>query len=155
VQLGEPLAVYRHPADTFVARFLGNPPMNLLPGRLETADGTGIVRFAGVALRSARNAASLAPHAGRDVTIGIRPEDIYETAPSGSSREFARMPVRVVTVEPLGAETLLVLSLEGSGDELVARVGRDTALRSGDRHEFALDVATLHLFDPATTKAIV
>ena len=65
------------------------------------------------------------------------------------------MPARVVAVEPLGAETLLVLSVDGSGDELVARVGRDTALRSGDRHEVALDVAALHIFDPTTTKAIV
>ena len=35
VQIGKPLEVYRNPADTFVARFLGNPPMNLLAGRLE------------------------------------------------------------------------------------------------------------------------
>ena len=154
VQVGEPLEVYRHPADTFVARFLGNPPMNLLPGKLELSDGWPVARFAGAAVPLRREAASLASYAGRDVTIGIRPEDVYESTPLGSPEFFVRLPARLVAVEPLGAETLLVLSLDDSGDELVARVGRDTALRSGDRHEVALDAAALHLFDPATTKAI-
>ena len=153
VQIGEPLEVYRHPADTFVARFLGNPPMNLLAGKLELGDVSAVVRFAGAAVPLERKA-SLASFAGRDVTIGIRPEDIYESPPPGASKSFARLPTRVVAVEPLGAETLLVLSLEDSRDELVARVGRATALRSGDRHEVALDIEALHLFDPATTRAI-
>ena len=154
VQIGEPLEVYRHPADTFVARFLGNPPMNLLPGKLELSDGRPVARFAGAAVPVQREAGSLAAYAGRDVTIGIRPEDVYESTPFGSSGLFVRLPARVAAVEPLGAETLLVLSLDDSGDELVARIGRDTALRNGDRHEIALDTAALHLFDLATTKAI-
>jgi multiple sugar transport system ATP-binding protein len=152
VQIGAPLEVYRHPADTFVARFLGNPPMNLLPGKLDLSDGRAVARFAGTAVPLDREASSLAPYAGRDVTVGIRPEDVYESPPSES---FVRLPARVVAVEPLGAETLVMLSLEATGDELVARIGRDTSLRSGDRHEVSLDVAELHLFDPATTKAIV
>ncbi|HSS69245.1 MAG TPA: sn-glycerol-3-phosphate ABC transporter ATP-binding protein UgpC [Casimicrobiaceae bacterium] len=155
VQIGEPLEVYRRPADTFVARFLGNPPMNLLPGKLELSGGGAMARFANAAVRLERSAESLASYAGRDVTVGIRPEDVYESAPPGASRIFARVPTRVVAVEPLGAETLLVLSIDGSAEELVARVGRDTALRSGDRHEVALDIAALHLFDPVTSKAII
>jgi len=155
VQIGEPLEVYRRPADTFVARFLGNPPMNLLSGRLELSDGRIVARFAGAVVPVQRESAQLMPYVGRDVTIGIRPEDIYESSRSGPSGLVVHVPVRVVAVEPLGAETLLVLSLENSGDELVARIGRDTALRSGDRHEVVLDAAELHLFDPTTTQAIV
>jgi multiple sugar transport system ATP-binding protein len=60
----------------------------------------------------------------------------------------------VDAVEPLGAETLLMVSLEGSDAELIARIGRDTALRRGDQLRLALDTAAVHLFDPATTKAI-
>ena len=153
VQIGEPLEVYRHPADTFVARFLGNPPMNLLPGELDQSGGAALVRFAGAAVNVQRRA-SLLSQGGRDVTVGIRPEDVYESPPQGASRPFVRLAARVVAVEPLGAETLLVLALEASGDELVARVGRDTRLRSGDRHEVSVDAAALHFFDRATTKAI-
>jgi multiple sugar transport system ATP-binding protein len=50
---------------------------------------------------------------------------------------------------------LLVVTLDPSNEELIARIGRDTALRSGDRFDIALDAAAIHLFDSATTKAIV
>jgi multiple sugar transport system ATP-binding protein len=65
------------------------------------------------------------------------------------------LPAHVVAVEPLGAETLLMASLEGSTAEVIARIGRETSLRRGDRLDIALDTAAIHLFDPATTKAIV
>src|SRR5215471_16783251 len=78
VQIGEPLEVYRHPADTFVARFLGNPPMNLLQARLEGGVGRLIARFAGAEVDLPERAArSLAAHVGYEVILGIRPEDLY------------------------------------------------------------------------------
>src|SRR3979490_3043537 len=65
VQIGRPLEVYRNPADTFVARFLGNPPMNLLNGRLDAKDGRAIVHMAGHAVElPKRTLPSLAHHAG-------------------------------------------------------------------------------------------
>jgi multiple sugar transport system ATP-binding protein len=155
VQIGRPLDVYRNPADTFVAKFLGNPPMNLLQGRLETQDGRPFVRFANSAVAlPKRIAAALVQHFGHDVIIGVRPEDLYETVSSGGPSEIARLPARVVAVEPLGAETLLVVALDASNEELIARIGRDTDLRSGDRLDIALDTTAIHLFDPATTQAI-
>jgi multiple sugar transport system ATP-binding protein len=156
VQIGRPLDVYRNPADTFVAKFLGNPPMNLLQGRLGAQDGHVVVHFAaGAVVLPERTAAALVQHVGRDVIIGVRPEDLYETAPVGGPAEIARLPARVIVVEPLGAETLLVVVLDASNEEVIARIGRDTALRGGDRLDIALDIAAIHLFDPATTKAIV
>ncbi len=156
VQIGRPLDVYRNPADMFVAKFLGNPPMNLLQGRLGTQDGRAVAHFAGSAIvLPERTAAALARHAGGDVIIGARPEDLYETPPAGGPSEIARLPARVVAVEPLGAETLLVVALDASNEELIARIGRDTALRSGDRFDLVLDTAAIHFFDSATTKAIV
>jgi len=156
VQMGGPLEVYRNPADTFVAKFLGNPPMNLLQGQLEAQNGRAMARFAGNAVAlPRRTASSLARHFGHDVIVGIRPEDLYETAPAGAAAEIARLPARVVAVEPLGAETLLLVALDVSNDELIARIGRATALKSGDRLDIALDTAAIHLFDSGTTKAIV
>jgi multiple sugar transport system ATP-binding protein len=155
VQIGEPLEVYRRPTDTFVARFLGNPPMNLLQGRIELADGRISARFAGAAIvLPSHVSASLAAQAGREVTVGIRPEDLYESAPSGRDG-FARLHARVIAVEPLGAETLLMLSLDAANAEVIARVGRDARCRSGDRLEIALDTNAVHLFDPATTRTMV
>ncbi len=155
VQIGEPLEVYRRPADMFVARFLGSPPMNLLKGRLEVKSGR---MFAIVGREDVRlPLGSEASFAGsnRDVIVGIRPEDLYESAPSGDAERFAHLPMRVTAVEPLGAETLLVMTLDGSDDDIIARIGRETALRSGSRLDVALDTAAIHLFDPGTTKAII
>jgi multiple sugar transport system ATP-binding protein len=155
VQIGRPLDVYRKPADTFVARFLGNPPMNLLPGRIEQTNGRLVAQLAGGNLAlPIRTTSAPGGHLGADVVVGVRPEDLYEAVPPGDPARFERLPVRVDAVEPLGAETLLMASLAGVDVELIARIGRDTALRRGDRLELALDTATLHLFDPASTRAI-
>ena len=158
VQIGRPLEVYRNPADTFVARFLGNPPMNLLRGRLEASDGGVIANLGGVRMPMPRaGGESLARLQGRDVTFGIRPEDIYEFAefsPAAAAANMAHVPVQVSVVEPLGAETLLVVMLDGGGEEIIARIGRTTELRSGDRLELAVDTAAIHVFDPDTTRAV-
>jgi len=159
VQIGRPLEVYRSPADTFVSRFLGNPPMNLLPGRLEQSNDGIVAHLAGGTFALPMRAASvLARYAGGEVIVGVRPEDLYEALPARDPGQlaphFARLPVRVSGVEPLGAETLLMVSLDGSDAEMIARIGRDTTLRRGDRVELALDTTAVHLFDPATTRAI-
>ena len=58
VQMGRPLDVYRNPADTFVAKFLGNPPMNLLQGHLEAQDGHPVARIAGSTIALPRRTAT-------------------------------------------------------------------------------------------------
>jgi len=155
VQVGRPLELYRSPADTFVARFLGNPPMNLLRGRLEAAGEHPLLRLGGIAFELPDwAAAALGRHLGGEVTVGVRPEDLGESPAHGLEAKAVRLPIRVITVEPLGAETLLLLALQGSDEELIARVGRDTAFRNGDQAAVVLDPAAVHLFDPTTTKAI-
>jgi len=155
IQIGRPLEVYRNPADTFVARFLGNPPMNLLTGRLEAAGERPTLRLEGAVFELPDwSLTALARYRDRELTAGVRPEDLWETPPLGLEAQIVLLPVRVITVEPLGAETLLLLSLDGSEQELIARVGRDTALKAGERASIALDSSAVHLFDPATTKAI-
>jgi multiple sugar transport system ATP-binding protein len=63
--------------------------------------------------------------------------------------------MRVAAVEPLGAETLLLLTLDATSEVVTARVGRETTLRPGDLATIALDTAAIQLFDPATARVIV
>jgi multiple sugar transport system ATP-binding protein len=79
VQIGRPLDVYLNPANTFVARFLGNPAMNLIPATVAAADGDVTVRLAGLRVPVApASRAGLYRHNGRTVLLGIRPEDRWD-----------------------------------------------------------------------------
>ncbi|MGO8818339.1 MAG: ABC transporter ATP-binding protein [Terriglobia bacterium] len=155
VQIGHPLEVYQSPADTFVARFLGNPQMNMLSGTVALHDGGAFLRVGGSSIAlPAQALPELRKYAGSAVIVGVRPEDLYEHEPAALRERLVRIPARVVAVEPLGAETLLMLALPESKEEIVARVGRQTGVRSGDTTTVAMDTAALHLFDPATKVAI-
>jgi multiple sugar transport system ATP-binding protein len=91
---------------------------------------------------------------GSGALLGIRPEDLYETSPRPGDDSLLPLEATVAAVEPLGAETLLVLTLDGVEEEVIARCGRETRLRPGGRATIMLDSAAAHLFDAATTRAI-
>ncbi|GAB5376431.1 MAG: sn-glycerol-3-phosphate ABC transporter ATP-binding protein UgpC [Acuticoccus sp.] len=150
-QVGAPIDVYRNPADTFVARFLGSPGTNLVPGNVSGANGgralmVGAAQFAAPASADALGEAA--------VTVGIRPEDLYEPAGLTPGLITAPMSGTVTAVEPLGAETLLLLQPDGLEEEIVARVGRDSAARAGDRVTLHIDLSAVRLFDPSSGRAI-
>ncbi|HTS91205.1 MAG TPA: sn-glycerol-3-phosphate ABC transporter ATP-binding protein UgpC [Stellaceae bacterium] len=153
VQIGPPLEVYRRPVDTFVARFLGNPPMNLLKVGAALEGGRILLRLGAATVALDQIAPGQIPATlPQEVLLGIRPEDIYEVAPSPNA---ATVPARVLAVEPLGAETLILLAIDGTSEEVTARIGRDTALQPGARTSVSLDRSAIQLFDPATTRVIL
>ncbi len=147
VQVGAPLEVYRNPVNTFVAGFLASPPMNLVAGRLEAPGGgdmeavVGSARFAVPSgLRSGYSS-----HSGKDVTIGLRPED-FHLAPVG--RDSGAVNLRTVAVELLGPEVILVAELGGhGGPEIMARMPRDFIARPGMDVTLHYDLSQLHVFD--------
>ena len=156
VQIGSPLEVYWNPADMFVARFLGAPPMNLMELQVSMAGerfAAGDDR-ANVPLTSWRPE-TLAPYAWKFVTAGVRAEDLRLGQPSGPG-DTGWITGRVDAVEPLGAETLVLVSAQTGADgfEVTARLGRDVAARVGDIVTLSFDAAAVHLFDPASTNAI-
>ena len=155
VQIGEPLKVYRNPATTFVAKFLGSPPMNLLPVRLDTGPDGYRFGLGAAAWPASAWAAGELGNLGSQALVGIRPEDMYEASPRPGDARVVPLPAAIVAaVEPLGAETLVVLTLEGVAQEVIVRVGRETRLRPGDVASFMVDTAAMHVFDTRTTRAI-
>ncbi|HXG44561.1 MAG TPA: sn-glycerol-3-phosphate ABC transporter ATP-binding protein UgpC [Gemmatimonadales bacterium] len=140
-QVGTPLEIYRTPANTFVATFIGSPAMTLIPGRLD-AEGrftaeTGALSFSrGLPLPPAL------PR-GRPVLLGVRPEAI-RLAPPGTPEAEAT----VMEVELLGSET--VVALEAGGVTLTARADSAAPARRGDRVGIALAGEGLHWFDAET-----
>ena len=136
-QVGTPAEVYGRPADVFVARFLGNPGMNILRGRGRGAQGGGAVVDCGAWLLPV----PLEDYEG-EIHVGVRPEHVGLCAP-----EQGTGVADVRGVERLGAETLV--HLDAGGQSLVARVAGFADLRPGDKIGAKLDRQHLHLFDAA------
>ena len=153
-QIGAPLEVYWQPADTFVARFLGSPPMNLFTVPLASSGGSFHVESAAIRAPLSRwAAATLAPAAGRPVTLGVRAEDLYLDAAPLGGQEKGSIHGTAFAVEPLGAETLLVIETE-DGVECTARLSRDIRVSPGETIELFFGARSVYLFDAESGKAI-
>jgi multiple sugar transport system ATP-binding protein len=150
-QLADPETVYNRPANLFVARFMGAPPMNTLPARLEAASG-GTVAVIGHGETGVRFPvpAAAASWTGREVVLGIRPECIAEP-----TRHFSNAPGAVTSIaatvemiEPTGAETIVLLRL--GEQQALGRVSPDLRHRLGETAQFAVDTRKISLFDPTS-----
>ena len=157
-QFADPDTVYRYPANLFVARFMGSPPMNTMPARLEAEDGGPVVVIGAgrpdeVRLRLQGYDAAAA-FVGRDVVLGIRPECIAEGSRGFSGASGAPIVVKapVEMVEPTGAETIVLLRL--GGEPVLARITPDIRPAPGTLAAFALDTRRICLFDPVTERLI-
>jgi sn-glycerol 3-phosphate transport system ATP-binding protein len=132
-QNGAPADLYETPANTFVARFIGTPPMNLL--RLERGAGGAVI--AGTA------APVIAPTEFADSVIGVRPEHVVLGTAAGITAEVA-------AVEYLGADSLLTCHV--GTQKLVARVGGRVGLRASDHAQLSWARGALHFFDAAGSR---
>ena len=157
-QFADPDTVYRYPANLFVARFMGSPPMNTMPARLVAEDGGPVVvvgagRPDEVRIRLLEYDAAAA-FVGREVVLGIRPECIAEGSRGFSGASAAPIVVNapVEMVEPTGAETIVLLRL--GGESVLARITPDIRPTPGALAPFALDTRRICLFDPLTERLI-
>ncbi len=142
VQVGEPLEVYRRPANTFVASFLGNPPMNLMKGVVTDGAGGRQIRVGAASFSlPADRMAPLAPNT--DVIFGIRPEKVFSAPVPGS----ASIEAEIVQVERLGAETLFAGRIADVDKPVFARVGADVPVTVGERRALGIDLSAAHVFD--------
>ena len=153
-QADEPLHVYHHPANLFVAGFLGSPPMNFIQGRVETDSGRLLFREArggpiSVALGHAPGYACLA---GQEVTLGIRPEHC-ELVTGGGTPPPDSFEALVEVVEPMGPETYFYINT--GVHPLVCRSPAESTHRSdGQRLRFRIQAHRLHLFDVSSGERI-
>jgi sn-glycerol 3-phosphate transport system ATP-binding protein len=145
-QIGTPIEVYARPATTFVAGFIGSPPMNLVPGRLD-AGGSSLVADGHVRVRLPRPVPVLAE---REVLLGVRPEHLERC-----SAADALLTPDIDFVELLGSDLLVYGKLDGAPGEsrIAARLHAAAGVHKGPVPlRFAAE--DLHLFDPKTTRRI-
>ncbi|UWQ18398.1 ABC transporter ATP-binding protein [Jannaschia sp. M317] len=135
-QVGTPAEVYRNPANTFVARFIGAPSMNMLEGVAQ--NGTVTLASGGVI--------GTGSNAGGDILLGVRPDDLHPVA------ENALIEGRVTVREPLGPETLIYVDTKGG--EIIAKADGRTPPDVGATVLLGANPQDVHLFDKASGVAL-
>ena len=150
-QVGEPLELYNQPANRFVAGFIGSPAMNFAAVTVTEANGSLIAENSGLCIKLPdATAQRLRGHVGRDITLGVRPEDLMVA--DGADHDRLSFDAVIEVVEQLGSEILLDMKV---GDSvMVASVEPTVPVKVRDKLRFAIRPSRLHVFDTKTEAAI-
>lgn len=152
-QVGTPLEVYDRPADTFVAQFLGSPPMNLIEGKLKSSKQSWsfvseTTNFELPVSRDAQRIASDELVEGRKLTLGVRPEDAQF-----SNEGRGEFQANVEMVESLGDSTLVHVKM-GKSSRFAVKLRDRVVPTVGDQVAMRFDPERIHWFDAETGKRI-
>jgi alpha-glucoside transport system ATP-binding protein len=140
-QVGAPLELYEHPANLFVAKFIGSPAMNIIPATVtETGAATVVTLTGGKSVTL--DIPTAASEKGGTASFGVRPEDLRLA--SGDDYLFEG---EVAIVEALGEVTLLYIEGLVDGEPIVAKLPGIAAIERGQKLRFVADKDKLHLFD--------
>jgi len=149
-QVAPPLTVYDYPVNRFVAGFLGTPAMNFVAGRLIQQDGGLAFEVAGTRVRLPGPMADrVRGHAGKSVTLGVRPEDLNSAGAGKFAGTGNVLPATVRVVEPLGDEQIVHLAGPGEAS-LVCKLDSHMAVAVDQPLEAHLAMDRVHLFDDQT-----
>jgi multiple sugar transport system ATP-binding protein len=186
-QVDDAQVLYDRPLNLFVAAFIGSPSMNLLEAKLEKSGERYLVRLGSQTL--ALDDEALATHAalkayeGREIIVGIRPEDMEDPALATSAPADRQIKGKVELTEALGSEIMVHLSIdaahavtedvhdlqkdigtdrapgtgigsESGGAVIVGRFGPRSRVRVDETVSVAVDTRSLHFFDPETSLGI-
>jgi multiple sugar transport system ATP-binding protein len=150
-QVGDPLELYNRPANKFVAGFIGSPAMNFATVTMADGNGRITAKNAGLEIEiPGAQAERLRAHLGRQLMLGIRPEDLH-VAHAGDPKGLT-FNSRVEVVEKLGSEILLDVRV--GEDSMVAAVDPTTQAKAQDQLQLAVNPERLHFFDARTEAAI-
>ena len=164
-QVDSPNNLYLYPCNMFVAGFIGSPQMNFIDvvigkngdqyycefGSEDTKTRKGIKYQ--IPLPASKNENNiLEQYVGKEVVMGIRPEDVHDEARYLESMPECRVRAKVEVAELMGAEIFLYVNVEGSS--ITARVEPTSTARPGDEIDMVLENVKIHLFDKETEQTI-
>jgi len=157
-QVDTPQNLYDYPTNLFVAGFIGTPQMNFFSVKLEKkADGVYAV-FGDNAVKvpeAKLQKFTSDSYIGKEVYMGIRPENISDDAEVLAKSAESTIDVAVEVTELMGSETYLYLKTTGKDGNIIARVDPRSTARTGDKIKVAFDVTRLHFFDKDTEDTIL
>ncbi|WP_274648525.1 ABC transporter ATP-binding protein [Paenibacillus humicola] len=148
-QAASPEELYNHPVNIFVAGFIGSPTMNFINGTLSEQGGALHFKTTGIDVVVPEGKAQLLRdkgYLGKEIIIGIRPEDIHEEPVFLEASPNTIVSAHVEVAENLGHESLLYLAGLGK-DNVIARVDGRSGTKEGANVKLALDMNKVHVFD--------
>ena len=153
-QVADPLAIYERPANWFVASFIGSPPMNFLSGTIQTIGDKAFFNEGQFKLRVVDEMMpKLAPYDGKEVKLGIRPEDLYDKLFIAEAPAESTVTATVEVVEPMGSEAYLYLRT--GPNAYIARVSGNVRPGVNQDLDLVFDMSKAHFFDKNTEKTIL
>jgi multiple sugar transport system ATP-binding protein len=151
-QVGTPLELFSSPANTFVAGFIGTPPMNLVEGKICQQENQTFVQFkTGLMIPVPDKDGSKLYH-DQAVVFGLRAEEITPSEAQPTLPDAWKFPGTVMVVEPLGNETHLHVAINGVN--FMSRSEGRQLLRPNENITLSLNLAEMHLFDAGNTRVV-
>jgi len=153
-QIDDPITLYDKPVNKFIAGFIGSPPMNFMNGQMIKKDDKFYFNEGNFSVRVINEMREkLTPCIDKDITFGIRPEDVYDRLFVPDAPEENVVTATCEVYEPMGAEAFLYLN---SGKHtFIARVGGHAKPTVNQDLELVFDMSKAHFFDAKTEKTIV
>lgn len=153
-QCDDPLEIYDKPANRFVASFIGTPPINFMEGRIIKKDRKYYFDEGKICVKIVEGMYKvLTPYEGKEVTFGIRAEDIYDKLFVSEATPDNTIRATCEVVEPMGAEVYLHLNTGKSS--FVARVGAHDRPEVNRDMDLVFDMSKVHFFDKNTEQTII
>ena len=157
-QVDTPQNLYDYPANLFVAGFIGSPQMNFFTVKL-VKEGNDVAAVFGdnkiIIPPSKLSKFADEDYIGKEVYMGIRPENIHDEDVFIQAAPNAVVDCNVEVTELMGSETYLYLSTSGKEENIIARVNPRTTSRAGQKVQIAFDVNHLHFFDKETETTLL
>ncbi len=153
-QIGPPKVLYDKPTNKFVAGFIGSPSMNFIEGTLESKKGGLYFNEENFEVRVPDSMTDkLKASVGSEITMGIRPEDIYDKVYAPNASADNTVPATVEVVEHLGPESNIYLTTGKT--PFIAKMDADAEVEVNQEVELVFDMNKCHFFDSKTEKAII
>ena len=153
-QLADPIDVYDHPKNKFVAGFIGSPPMNFMLGRIIKKEGRLYFDEGKIMVKLVEEMyKKMAGYLGKEVYFGIRSEDIYDKLFVSEAPPENIIRVNCEVVEPMGSEVYLYLNT--GRHTFIARVGAHDRPKVNQDMDVVFDMSKIHFFDKETEETIL
>ena len=153
-QVADPITVYDHPANKFVAGFIGSPPMNFMNGRIVKKNGRIYFDEGKIQAKLVEDMyRKMTSYIGKDLILGIRAEDIYDKLFVSEAPPENIVKANCEVVEPMGSEVYLYLNT--GRHTFIARVGAHNRPQVNQDMDVVFDMSKVHFFDKDTEETIV